>query len=115
MVPFGLRLLRTIDARLDFALIEPIEGLASQSPLQCFGEFLGRGKTMPGSLGHCLVNDPADRLADQWIQIADGGSDMAANGLGGVHFGLASEWLASGQGFVADYRQREDVGKRGAE
>src|ERR1017187_2253837 len=69
---------------------------------------------MPGSLGHCLVNDPADRLADHWIQIADGGRDMAANGLGGVHFGLASEWLAAGQRFVADYRQREDVGSRRA-
>src|ERR1017187_2418610 len=87
-------------ARGNSSPIEPLQGLASQRLLQCFGVFLGCREAVPGIFGHRLVNDLADQLAYQRIQIADGGRDMVANGLGRFHLRLASEWLTASQGFV---------------
>ena len=103
MVPRGLCLLRAIDAGLDLPPVEPLQSLPSQRLLQRFGIFLGRRKTVPGILGHCLVNHPADQLADQRIQIADGRWDMVANRFGCFQLGLAGKWLAAGQGLIADH------------
>ena len=60
-------------------------------------------------LGHRLVHDPADGLADRGINLGSGWWDVVQNCLDNVVLTASIERLALGERFVGHNPQRENV------
>src|SRR5437899_1173550 len=77
------------------------------------GAFAGAGETMPGLLGHGLVDHAADGLAHRRVQVGGGRRNVVQDGPRDFARGGALEGPAAREGLVTDDAQREDVRQGG--
>src|SRR5262252_3008151 len=99
-----------LDALLNLGWVK--NGLVAKRSLQGVGQVACAGKTVDWLFGQALVNYPAQRLIDVWIQLRDRRWDELQHRFNGLLDGGARKRLPPGESLVQNDPHREQVRSR---